>query len=153
MKTCVVRVKSTVLDEKQAAFCVRQVVSAVEFLHKRGIVHRDVKPANILVLSSESWSENLSCYTFNFLFGKRLRQGVAMRGCVRVSVGVFMSRFRSCEHRTSCCFCRDHFRFSCKACTVDGAGGWSFSERKKGEEWRAIVRCRPHPLFLSRRVC
>ncbi|CAN0474330.1 unnamed protein product [Hapterophycus canaliculatus] len=45
--------QSTVLDEKQAAFCVRQVVSAVEFLHKRGIVHRDVKPANILVLSSE----------------------------------------------------------------------------------------------------
>ncbi|CAM9963567.1 unnamed protein product, partial [Scytosiphon promiscuus] len=46
-------VKSTVLDEKQAAFCVRQVVSAVEFLHKRGIVHRDVKPANILVLSNK----------------------------------------------------------------------------------------------------
>ncbi|CAM9806543.1 unnamed protein product [Ectocarpus sp. 8 AP-2014] len=46
-------VKSTVLDEKQAGFCVRQVVSAVEFLHSKGIVHRDVKPANILVLSNK----------------------------------------------------------------------------------------------------
>ncbi|CAM9654537.1 unnamed protein product, partial [Laminaria digitata] len=46
-------VKSTRLDEKQAGFCVRQVVAAVEFLHAQGIVHRDIKPANILVLSSE----------------------------------------------------------------------------------------------------
>lgn len=46
------------LDEKQASFCVRQVLAAVEFLHNKRIVHRDIKPANILVLSSEC---GLSC--------------------------------------------------------------------------------------------
>jgi PAS domain-containing serine/threonine kinase len=37
------------LEEKDAAFVFRQVVSAVKYLHDRGIIHRDIKDENIVV--------------------------------------------------------------------------------------------------------
>ncbi|CBN75345.1 conserved unknown protein [Ectocarpus siliculosus] len=40
------------LTEKQAVFLIRQLVSALEFLHARRIVHCDVKPANMLLVGS-----------------------------------------------------------------------------------------------------
>ena len=36
-------------DERQAACVMKQVLSAVTYLHSRGIIHRDLKPENILL--------------------------------------------------------------------------------------------------------
>lgn len=36
-------------DESQAAYVMKQVLSAVTYLHSRGIIHRDLKPENILL--------------------------------------------------------------------------------------------------------
>jgi PAS domain-containing protein len=37
------------LNEKEAQRCFRQIVSALEYCHEHGVIHRDVKPKNILV--------------------------------------------------------------------------------------------------------
>ena len=36
-------------DEEKAAYIMSQILSAVNYLHKKNIVHRDIKPENMLV--------------------------------------------------------------------------------------------------------
>jgi calcium-dependent protein kinase len=42
-------VKFKRFNEKKAAYIMRQILSAINYLHSHGIVHRDIKPENILV--------------------------------------------------------------------------------------------------------
>lgn len=35
-------------NEKEAAYLMKSLISAVQFIHSQGIVHRDLKPENIL---------------------------------------------------------------------------------------------------------
>ena len=42
-------VKERGINDWQAAYCMKQVLSAVNYCHARGIVHRDLKVENILV--------------------------------------------------------------------------------------------------------
>mmetsp|Transcript_16923 Transcript_16923/g.28659 ORF Transcript_16923/g.28659 Transcript_16923/m.28659 type:complete len:291 (+) Transcript_16923:114-986(+) len=42
------------LDEKTASQITGQILSAVDYFHKKGIVHRDIKPENILLDSKRS---------------------------------------------------------------------------------------------------
>jgi len=39
--------------EQSVAYIVKQLLSALEYIHSRGVVHRDVKPENILLVSKE----------------------------------------------------------------------------------------------------
>ena len=37
------------MSEQDAAYIIRQLLSAVTYCHSRGVVHRDLKPENILI--------------------------------------------------------------------------------------------------------
>lgn len=42
-------VKRRYMSEKDAAYVIRQLLSAVTYCHSKGVVHRDLKPENILI--------------------------------------------------------------------------------------------------------
>ena len=41
--------KNKILPEHEAAIIIKQITSAVEYLHDHDVAHRDIKPENILI--------------------------------------------------------------------------------------------------------
>lgn len=62
--------KKTKFTESEASDILRKLVSAVSFMHSRGVVHRDLKPENLLFTTDEDGAE-LKVVDFGFA---RLKQ-------------------------------------------------------------------------------
>ncbi|XP_005404601.1 PREDICTED: calcium/calmodulin-dependent protein kinase type 1G [Chinchilla lanigera] len=67
-----------VYTEKDASLVIRQVLSAVKYLHENGIVHRDLKPENLLYLTPE---ENSKIMITDFGLSKMEQSGVMSTAC------------------------------------------------------------------------
>jgi serine/threonine protein kinase, bacterial len=71
-------IKNSPLVPERAIALLRQVAEALDNLHDRGLVHLDVKPANVLVTSRESAAEHV--YLADFGLTRRGATGHRTRG-------------------------------------------------------------------------
>ncbi|XP_075709794.1 uncharacterized protein LOC142743184 [Rhinoderma darwinii] len=67
-----------VYTEKDASNVIRQVLSAVKYLHDNGIVHRDLKPENLLYLTPD---ENAKIMITDFGLSKMEETGIMSTAC------------------------------------------------------------------------
>ncbi|XP_056413920.1 LOW QUALITY PROTEIN: calcium/calmodulin-dependent protein kinase type 1G [Hyla sarda] len=67
-----------VYTEKDASNVIRQVLSAVKYLHDNGIVHRDLKPENLLYLTPD---ENAKIMITDFGLSKMEESGIMSTAC------------------------------------------------------------------------
>ncbi|XP_036447555.1 calcium/calmodulin-dependent protein kinase type 1D-like isoform X2 [Colossoma macropomum] len=65
-------------SEKDASLVIRQVLEAVNYLHKNGIVHRDLKPENLLYYSQD---ENSKIMISDFGLSKMEDNGIMSTAC------------------------------------------------------------------------
>jgi len=68
-------------SEREASITMFTVTSAVQYLHKNGVVHRDLKPSNILYASAEANPDSLRICDFGFSKQLRAENGLLMTPC------------------------------------------------------------------------
>ena len=61
------------MSERQAKFVTRQLFSALDYLHENQIVHRDIKPDNIMIDEIDK-NENVFIKLIDFGFAKQIEE-------------------------------------------------------------------------------
>ncbi|CAG9311350.1 unnamed protein product [Blepharisma stoltei] len=68
-------------SEKQACSAMKQILSGVSYMHSRRLVHRDMKPDNILIVNPEE-SDNFSLKIIDFDLVARCQKGMMLKEIV-----------------------------------------------------------------------
>jgi ser/thr/tyr protein kinase RAD53 len=66
------------ISREEARTCLRQILQALKYLHSEGITHRDIKPDNILVHSTDP---ELFIKLTDFGLAKLAKEGDYLRTC------------------------------------------------------------------------
>lgn len=74
-------VKNDFIEEYEASLIVRQLLEAVEYMHKVGVVHRDLKPENIMMQKNPDGTVK-KIKIIDFGFGSQIEKGMKLtHGC------------------------------------------------------------------------
>lgn len=73
--------KQKYLSEREAAMIMETVAKTVDFLHQKGVVHRDLQPSNILYAVEGGGPETLRIADFGFAKQIRAENGLLMTPC------------------------------------------------------------------------
>ena len=71
------------LDPRETVALLAQVASALDAAHARGLVHRDVKPSNILIAPAEAPDGSDHAYLADFGLARRLDESATVSGSSR----------------------------------------------------------------------
>ncbi|KAI5639474.1 protein kinase domain-containing protein [Phthorimaea operculella] len=69
------------MSEREAAPVLRNVLLAVNYLHRHTVVHRDIKPSNILYATAEKRPEDIRLVDFGLAKQLRAENGLLMTPC------------------------------------------------------------------------
>ncbi|ELP85951.1 serine/threonine protein kinase cds1, putative [Entamoeba invadens IP1] len=70
------------MTEKQVQIIMRQVFDVLTYLHKKGVVHRDIKLENVMLCGkSQNDLDKLSVKVMDFGFGKNIKNDPAVTKC------------------------------------------------------------------------
>jgi serine/threonine protein kinase len=89
--------QSGAIEPHRATSVLKHVASALDAAHDRGLVHRDVKPANILIAAGESGEH---AYVTDFGLAKRLRGDASVTALTKTGVVVGTVAYMSPEQIT-----------------------------------------------------
>lgn len=74
-------IKKRYLSEKEAAAILKTLVNVLAYLHENGVVHRDLKPDNILFASDDCNPESITICDMGFAKQLRAGNGLLMTPC------------------------------------------------------------------------
>lgn len=86
-------VQKGTLTEEEASRIVRKVTSALVYMHSRNVMHRDMKPENLLLAHKPRSSHDIEVKIIDFGLSK-----VSLFGCVLHACLLFVNRYNMLTH-------------------------------------------------------
>jgi hypothetical protein len=62
------------LDEPQIRECAHKLLSALDYLHRQGVIHRDLKAGNVLLCANGEIKLGITRSTMQLLTGKQFQK-------------------------------------------------------------------------------